>query len=90
MSILDFEDQVKVISGSGKMITAQFQGDAEILSFLSSNLGHDETSLAYQRWVRAVLITDTEIPRPKNCTLIFTDGSKRISPFTCEHPLCTK
>ena len=77
MSILDFEDHIKVVYESGLTITAQFQGDAEILSFPANNLGHDETALAYQRWVRTLLITAIEVPESRNCTLIFSDGSKR-------------
>ena len=81
MPIVDFEDSVQIIAPNGTARRAQLTGAVETADPLSANLGHDETSLALQRWLQVQIAT----PEPLDFDtghLVFVDSSRRAAQFT--------
>ena len=74
--ILDYEDDVRLTGQDGTRVTARLTGVVEPRDAYEAGLGHDEVSLAFQRWRNLRVTTQQPIPFTA-ISLTFVDGSSR-------------
>ena len=81
MPVLDFESPIQIVGPGGVTRGARLTGLVDAEDPLYANLGHQETALAFQRWLQVQVATQEPLEFDIG-HLVFMDGSRRAAAFT--------